>query len=144
LTEGVTLPIDEDYPNDRRYTAQHQWVMPDGDDGSHLVGITRFCYQRLDAILSLELPEPGEFLQAGELYGHIQSLVGPLQELYAPVSGTVVAVNEELLEDPEAIFVADDPYGEGWLLRLAPEDPADVERLLSAPEYLERAGVALT
>jgi glycine cleavage system H protein len=103
--------LDEDYPADRRYTPQHQWVMPHDDgDGSQVVGITRFSYQYLDAILSLELPEPGEALKAGELYGHIQSLVGPLQELYAPVSGTVVAVNEELIEDPETIFVIDDPY----------------------------------
>ena len=139
------MPLDEDYPADRRYTAQHQWVMPHGDDdGTHLVGITRFSYQRLDAILSLELPEPGEVLQAHELYGHIQSLIGPLQELYAPVAGTVVAVNEELLDDPEGIFVADDPYGEGWLLRIAPDDPAEVDRLLTAAEYVERAGVSVT
>lgn len=137
------MPVEDDYPTDRRYTPQHQWMMPVGD-GSHLVGITRFSYERLDAILSLELPEPGETLRSGELYGHIQSLVGPLQELYAPVSGTVVAVNEELLEDPEAIFVADDPYGESWLLRLVPANEADVERLLSADEYVGRAGVAVT
>lgn len=137
------MPDLEDYPADRRYTAQHQWVMPHGD-GSHVVGITRFSYRRLDAILSLELPEEGESVQVGELYGHIQSLVGPLQELYAPVSGTVVAVNEELLDDPEAIFVADDPYGEGWLVRIVPDDPAEVERLLTAEAYRHRAGVAVS
>lgn len=129
-----------EYPADRRYTAQHQWIMAD-DDGGYRVGITRFSYGRLDAILSLELPEPGEQLEAGELYGHIQSLVGPLQELRIPVSGKVLEVNEELLEDPESIFVADDPYGEGWLVRLAPDDPAEVDRLLSAEEYVQRGGV---
>jgi glycine cleavage system H protein len=135
--------LDEDYPADRRYTPQHQWVMPHDDgDGSQVVGITRFSYQYLDAILSLELPEPGEALKAGELYGHIQSLVGPLQELYAPVSGTVVAVNEELIEDPETIFVIDDPYGEGWLLRIVPGDPTELDGLLSAAQYTERAGVS--
>src|SRR2546425_4288367 len=98
-----------DYPDDRHYTAQHQWIMPDGE-GGHVVGITRFSYDKLDAILSLELPDPGERVEAGELYGYIQSLVGPIQELYAPVSGKVLAVNEELVDDPESIFVADDPY----------------------------------
>ena len=133
------MPDADEYPDDRRYTTQHQWVMAD-DDGWR-VGITRFSYSKLDAVLSLELPEPGERVEAGQLYGHIQSLVGPLQELYAPVSGKVLAVNEELIEDPEAIFVADDPYGEGWLVRIAPDDPAEVERLLSAQQYVERGGV---
>jgi glycine cleavage system H protein len=135
------MPDPDEYPDDRRYTAQHQWVMAD-DAGGWRVGITRFSYNKLDAVLSLELPEPGERVEVGELFGHIQSLVGPLQELYAPVSGKVLEVNEELLEDPEAIFVADDPYGDGWLVRIAPDDPAEVDRLLSAQEYVERAGVA--
>jgi glycine cleavage system H protein len=129
-----------DYPDDRRYTAQHQWIMPD-DEGGHVVGITRFSYGKLDAILALELPEPGERVEAGELYGYIQSLVGPIQELYAPVSGKVLAVNGELVEDPESIFVADDPYGESWLVRVAPDDPAEVEGLLTADQYMERGGV---
>ena len=129
-----------DYPDDRHYTAQHQWIMPDGE-GGHVVGITRFSYDKLDAILSLELPDPGERVEAGELYGYIQSLVGPIQELYAPVSGKVLAVNEELVDDPESIFVADDPYGESWLVRVAPDDPAEVEGLFTADQYVERAGV---
>ena len=128
------MPDPDEYPDDRRYTAQHQWIMAD-DDGGWRVGITRFSYDRLDAVLSLELPEAGEWVEAGQLYGHIQSLVGPLQELYAPVSGKVLEVNAELLEDPEAIFVADDPYGDGWMLRVRVADRDQLDPLLDAAAY---------
>jgi len=133
--------LDELYPADRAYTAQHLWVL--NEEGTWRVGITRHSYGALDAIIGLELPEVDERLEAGELIGFVQSLVGAMQELYAPASGVVCELNDEIVDDPEVLFVDDDPYGDGWLIRMVPDDPSAYAALLDRDDYVERGGVSI-
>jgi glycine cleavage system H protein len=128
-------------PADRRYAMEHQWVRP-GADGRMVIGPTWFLHEQLVGPMHLELPDVGEHVEQGEMCGYVQSLLGAMRELHSPLAGTVVAVNEELLDDPEMIAVNDDPYGEGWLFELEPDEPEDVDRLLTAEEYSARTPYA--
>ncbi|MFI6760998.1 glycine cleavage system H protein [Micromonospora pisi] len=120
-------------PEDLRYTAEHEWVAGDGS-GSVRVGITHFAQDALGDIVYVQLPEEGAVVEAGESLGEIESTKS-VSEIYAPVSGTVVARNGELTDTPELINT--DPYGAGWLVEIAPGGPAAVEGLLSAAAYRE-------
>jgi glycine cleavage system H protein len=104
-----------------RFTASHEWV-----DGGSRVGITDYAQQQLGDVIFLELPEVGRTLSAGERFGVIES-VKAASDLYAPVGGRVVEINDALVEAPEK--VNGDPYGEGWLLRLEDVDEAGAELL---------------
>lgn len=123
-------------PSDRLYSTQHQWIMKhEGDVWT--VGLSWFAHQGLVGPSLVELPDVGEHLEAGEMYGIIECLVGALRELFAPVAGEVVEINEEIVEDPEVIYVYDDPYEEYWLIRVVPEEPVEDSGLLTADEYSE-------
>lgn len=118
------------HPDDLRYTRTHEWVRVEGDTAT--VGITDFAQNELGDIVYLELPEVGRTLQQNDVFGTVES-VKAVSDLYAPVSGEVVEVNEELIESPEEIN--QDPYVRGWMIIIRMEDPSEVEELLTAQEY---------
>lgn len=120
------------FPEDLRYTSEHEWVRgPDGD-GTVRVGITDFAQEALGDIVYVQLPEVGEELESGTAVGELESTKS-VSDLYAPLAGTVVSRNESLEATPE--LVNSDPYGDGWLLEIRPADPGAVTSLLSADDY---------
>ena len=121
-------------PEDLRYTAEHEWVspVPGGDSSGVRVGITDFAQDSLGDIVFVQLPEPGTEVQAGDSLGEVESTKS-VSEIYAPVSGRVVARNEALDADPAV--VNSDPYSAGWLVEIEPSDPAAVAGLLDAASY---------
>ncbi|WP_326553582.1 glycine cleavage system protein GcvH [Micromonospora sp. NBC_01813] len=120
-------------PEDLRYTAEHEWVAGDAT-GSVRVGVTYFAQDALGDIVFVELPEVGAVVTAGEACGEIESTKS-VSEIYAPLSGRVVARNDALVDAPET--VNSDPYGAGWLVQLELADPAAVGGLLDAAAYRE-------
>ena len=118
-------------PSDLRYTPDHEWirVLP---DGSAEFGITDFAQNALGDIVFLQLPEAGRHMAAGESVAEVES-VKSVSEIYAPVSGRVIEVNDALAASPETINA--DPYAAGWLVRFTPDDPAAVGELLDAGAY---------
>lgn len=118
-------------PEDLRYTAEHEWVAGDGS-GPVRVGITHFAQDALGDIVYVQLPESGVAVEVGQSLGEIESTKS-VSEIYAPVSGTVVARNDALGDTPEVIN--SDPYGAGWLVEIDPEDPTSVGGLLTAVDY---------
>ena len=122
-------------PDDRRYTAEHQWVVTN-DDGTCTVGITWFAQDELGEITYVDLPDKGERVTAGETYGVIESMK-TVSDLYTPVTGEVLEINAVLADEPT--LVNEDPYGQGWLIRIRPDDPAAAGgALLTAGQYDER------
>jgi glycine cleavage system H protein len=120
-----------EYPEDLRYLDSHEYVRLDGEVAT--VGISAFAIEELGDIVFLELPESGESVSVGDHVGTVES-VKAVSEIYSPVSGTVIDRNEILINSPEAI--ADDPYGEGWLLKIKLDNPDDeLEDTMSALEY---------
>ncbi len=114
------------------YTKEHEWLSIDGQDAT--VGVTDFAQNELGDIVFVELPAKGTKVEAGAAFGTIEA-VKTVAELYAPVSGEVVAVNQKLIE--EAILVNSDCYGGGWMVKIRMSDPKETARLLSATEYGE-------
>ena len=119
-------------PTDRRYTKEHEWVRVENDLGT--VGITDYAQDQLGDIVYLDLPSPGTQVKQMEKLGEIES-VKAVSELYSPISGEVVEVNQEVIDRPE--LVNQSPYGQGWLVRLRLADPAELDRLLTAKQYDE-------
>lgn len=118
------------YPTDLRYTRTHQWVRP--REKLVTVGLTQFAADRLGAVGFVELPYPGELFRSDVFFGRASSDTGSTA-LRMPFVGQVNAVNQALAETPG--LVNSDPYGEGWIVRVEPGDPADVEGLMDAAEY---------
>ncbi len=116
-------------PQDLRYTSEHEWV--DARDGVATVGITAYAAERLGDVVYVSLPEVGQAVQAGTVIGEIESTKS-VGELFAPMSGTVTAVNDGVADSPETVNA--DPFGEGWLVKIAYEELPD---LLGAAEYEE-------
>ncbi len=121
-----------DTPVELRYASSHEWAR--NEDGLVTVGISDFAQESLGDVVFVELPEVGQLAAAGEEIGVVES-VKAAADIYAPVSGTVVAVNENLEDAPE--LVNQDPYGDGWFYRLEATDEAEVEELLDAAAYRE-------
>ncbi|AFZ55514.1 glycine cleavage system protein GcvH [Cyanobacterium aponinum UTEX 3222] len=120
-----------EYPEDLRYLDSHEYVRLDGEIAT--IGITAFAIEELGDIVFLELPELGDAIEVEDNIGTIES-VKAVSEIYAPVAGTVIDRNDMLIESPEAI--ADDPYGEGWLIKVRLDNPDDeLENTLSVQEY---------
>jgi glycine cleavage system H protein len=122
-------------PDALKYTKDHEWLR--GEAGEGVVGITDFAQEALGDVVFVELPAVGATLTPGQAFGVVESNKS-VSDLFAPVAGTVVAVNEALRDAPES--VNRDPYGEGWMIRLRLDDPAQLETLLTAEAY--RAHVA--
>ncbi len=117
-------------PPELRYTKEHEWLRLAGDETT--VGITDYATEQLGDVVFVELPEVGRTLDQFATFGVVES-VKAVSDLYAPISGEVVAVNEALADHPE--LVNSDPYGAGWLIRIRPRDPGEVENLLDAAAY---------
>jgi glycine cleavage system H protein len=117
-------------PADRRYTNDHEWAKM--DEGLVGVGITDYAQEQLGDIVYVELPQPGDTVEKAESFGIVES-VKAASDLFAPIGGEVVAVNEVLADRPE--LVNEDPYETGWMLKVQPEDEAQLEDLMSAEEY---------
>ncbi len=118
------------YPEDRRYTKEHEWVRLEGDRGS--VGITDYAQEQLGDVVFLELPEVGRKLSPGEGFGTVES-VKAVSELYSPVAGEVVEVNSALAQKPEV--VNSDPHGAAWMIKVKLADPAALGGLMDARAY---------
>ncbi len=118
-----------DFPKDLRYTKDHEWAK--ADDGGYVIGITGFAVEQLGDITLVDLPEEGDEVDAGEAFGTIES-VKSVSDLYAPMAGTVVKVNEALEDAPE--LVNDAPYGDGWLVVIK-ADAGDFEALMDSAAY---------
>ena len=113
-----------------RFTRAHCWVRLEG--GQAVVGITDYAQEQMSELTFVELPEVGEQVEAEDEVAVVES-VKAANDVFAPVAGTIVAVNEALLEQPE--LVNQDPFGKGWLFKLKPVDPADLDDLLDADAY---------
>jgi glycine cleavage system H protein len=122
-----------EYPEDLKYLDSHEYVRLDGEIGT--IGISAYAIDQLGDIVFVELPEVGDALEKGESFGSIES-VKAVEDMYPPVSGTVVDINQEIVDNPEQI--AEDPYGEGWLLKVRINDEDELEDALSASEYREQ------
>jgi len=122
------------FPEDLYFANSHEWVRLQ-DNGEAVIGISDFAQDALGDVVYVDLPEVGGTVKAGESFAEIES-TKTVNDVYAPVSGTVVAVNEALLDNPELVNA--DPYGDGWIARIAPEgDELDVSALLRATDYQE-------
>lgn len=122
-----------EYPEDLKYLDTHEYVRLDGEIAT--IGISAFAVDQLGDIVFLELPDLGDALTKGETFGSIES-VKAVEDLNAPISGTVVDRNEPIVESPE--LISEDPYGDGWLLKVRINDPDELEEALSAHEYREQ------
>jgi glycine cleavage system H protein len=121
------------YPEDLKYTSEHEWLRSPGDaDGSVRVGITQYAQDALGDIVYVSLPEVGAVVEAGSTCGELESTKS-VSDVYAPVSGEVVARNEALDATPE--LVNNDPYGGGWLFEVVPQDGTQLEHLMDAAAY---------
>ena len=118
------------YPDDLKYTTEHEWVRVEGDRAR--IGITSYAQDALGDIVFVQLPDVGDSLDAGQAFGEVESTKS-VSDVYAPVTGEVVARNESLESTPE--LVNTDPYGDGWLIELSVGDPAPFENMLDAEAY---------
>ncbi|MFB9429848.1 glycine cleavage system protein GcvH [Streptoalloteichus tenebrarius] len=123
-------------PEELRYTEQHEWVARAGDDTVR-VGITDYAQRQLGDVVFVQLPEVGRQVAEGDSVGEVESTKS-VSDIYAPLAGEVVAVNEAVVTAPETIN--GDPYGDGWLVELRISDPASVDGLLDAAGYREKIG----
>ncbi|MFS0636982.1 glycine cleavage system protein GcvH [Mesobacillus foraminis] len=119
-------------PKELRYSEEHEWVKTEGE--KIRVGITHFAQSELGDIVFVELPEIGDTVTADEPFGSVES-VKTVSELYAPVSGKVVEVNEELNDNPE--FVNESPYEKAWMIVIEPSDAGEMDSLMTADQYEE-------
>jgi glycine cleavage system H protein len=124
--------VASDTPSHLKYTDQHEWVRT--EDEHVVVGITDFAQDQLGDVVYVDLPSPGSEVQAGQPFGEVESTKS-VSDLFAPVSGVVVERNEELDDRPELVNA--DPYGEGWMIILRPDDPAELGGLMDAARYSE-------
>lgn len=123
-------------PSDRRYTAEHEWVLLDGDIA--IVGITDYAAEKLGDVVFVDLPAVGSDAAEGAVVGEIESTKS-VGELFAPVSGEVVEINDAVVDSPE--LVNTDPFGAGWLVKVRVSDVALLEDLLDAAAYAALTGV---
>jgi glycine cleavage system H protein len=117
-------------PEDLHYSKDHEWIRVEGDVGT--IGITDYAQDSLGDVVYVELPRAGETFESSEAFGSVES-VKAVSEIFSPVSGEVVEVNQSLHDEPEKVNT--DPYGEGWMIRMRLKNPGEVDSLLTAAEY---------
>ena len=122
--------------DDLKYVETHEWVKVEGDVAT--IGITDFAQNELADIVYVELPSQGTKLEKGQTFGNVEA-VKAVEDLYSPLSGEVVEVNEKLQQSPE--LVNQDPYGEGWMIKIKITNPAEVDGLLDAEAYKKIIGI---
>ena len=125
------------FPEDLYYTKDHEWLRVEEDGRTATVGITDFAQSELGDVVFVDLESEDTDLTSESVFGTVEA-VKTVSELFAPVPGTIVAINAELESHPE--YVNGDPYGQGWMLRLEMDDPGEVSSLLTAAEYREMVG----
>lgn len=123
------------YPENFHYTKEHEWVRMDG--GSAVIGITDHAQEELGDIVYVDLPKPGAALERGKTLGSVES-VKAVSDVYAPVSGEVIEVNDALASSPEKLN--QDPHGEAWLVKIKLTAPDEIKQLLSAADYQKYIG----
>ncbi len=121
-----------DIPAGLRYTTEHEYLRESDEPNVYYVGITDYAQGELGDVVYVELPEPGDSFAPMETFGTIEA-VKAVSDLYCPLAGEIVGVNEALDDGPE--LVNTDPYGEGWMIRLRPDDPEEVDRLMDGAGY---------
>ena len=121
-------------PEDSRYAKSHEYVHPEAEGDVVVIGITDYAQKELGDVVFVELPAVGAELELGDEFGSIES-VKAVSELFSPVSGEVIEVNEALTLKPE--LVNTDPYGDGWMIRVRLTDPTELDELMNAEEYEE-------
>ncbi len=119
-----------DYPEDLRYTREHEWVRMEGNVAQ--IGITKFAVEQLGDVTMVEFPEEGDTVSKDDVFGTVES-VKAVSDLYAPMSGKVVRTNTPVADTPE--HINEDPYGEGWLLEIEISDPSELDGLMDAAAY---------
>ena len=124
------MAVAESYPDDLRYHAEHDWARLEGDEA--VLGITWFAQDALGELVHFEPPQEGARLTKDETYGEVES-VKAVSDVVSPLSGEVIEVNQKVVDTPET--VNDDPYGEGWLIRIRMSDPSQTDSLLDAAAY---------
>jgi len=124
-----------DVPDNLKYTNEHEWIRVEGEE--IIFGITDYAQDALTEVVWVELPEVGISAKAMESIASVES-VKSVSEIYAPISGTVIQINENLEDSPE--MINSDPYGEGWICRMMVSDMMDIEKLLSHDEYSSLIG----
>jgi len=124
------VPADESYPDDLKYHPEHDWARIDADEAT--LGITWFAQDALGELVHYEAPEEGATVAKGSSYGEVES-VKAVSDVIAPLSGEVLEVNSAVVDAPET--VNEDPYGDGWLIRIRLSDPSEVDSLLDAAAY---------
>jgi len=122
-------------PQDLKYAKSHEYARIAGDEAT--IGITDYAAEQLGDVVFVELPEVGRELSKGDSFGVVES-VKAVSDLYAPLSGKVIAVNERL--NDESSLINDDPYGEGWIIKIAPSNPSEADEILDAKQYEELVG----
>lgn len=122
----------EHYPSDLKYTSDHEWIRVEGKLAT--VGVTSFAAEQLGDVVAVELPDEGDEVTRGEAMGSVES-VKAVADLFAPVSGVVVAINAPLNDSPE--YVNEDPFDEGWMVQIKMSDPDELEELMDSDEYAE-------
>lgn len=122
-----------EYPKGLRYSQEHEWVLVEGGD-TGIIGISDFAQTELGDVVYVEAPELGEKISKDDPFGAVES-VKAVSDLYAPISGTVTEVNDTLPDMPD--LINEDPYGEGWIIKVAMSDPAELDELMTAEEYEE-------
>lgn len=119
-------------PAELKYTNDHEWVMEEGE--LLIIGISDYAQDSLGEIVYIELPSEGDEITKGDPFGAVESTKA-VSDLYAPISGDVTEVNEALLDAPETIN--EDPYGEGWMIKVKPYDPGELKDLMESTSYTE-------
>jgi len=122
-------------PPELKYTSEHEWVRVDGEEA--VVGITEFAQDQLGDVVYVELPSVGTRIEQNKQFGVVES-VKTASDLYSPLTGVVTAVNDPLVDEPQS--VNDEPYGEGWMIRVRPDNLSELEALLSAEQYADLTG----
>ena len=123
------------FPNELKYTADHEWVRINGNEA--VIGITDFAQSELGEIVYVDVDTQGEKIERNEVFGSIEA-VKTVSDLMMPMTGEVLEVNAELEDAPE--LVNEDPYGKGWIIKIAIENPAEADELLDAASYQEKIG----
>lgn len=118
-------------PEDRYYSTEHEWVLAN-EDKTLYIGITEYAQEELGDLVFIEMPSVGTVVETMGKLGEVES-VKSVSDIYCPISGKVIEINQEAVQSPE--IINEDPYGKGWLVRLDPSNPEDLNQLMSASEY---------
>ena len=121
-----------DYPQDLRYSKEHEWVRVEGNVAT--IGITKFAVDQLGDVTQVDLPKEGETVKKDDVFGSVES-VKAVSDVYAPISGKIVKVNGPLADSPE--YLNDEPYDEGWMVQIEFGNQAEIDALMSAAQYAE-------